>query len=48
MVIDLRSLPLSMPKTNLERLLARRPDRIFAAAHKFASRHEQSDGRTQE
>jgi bifunctional non-homologous end joining protein LigD len=45
---DLRSLPLSMPKTNLERLLARRPDRIFAAAHKFASRHEQSDGRTQE
>jgi len=48
MVIDIRSLPLSMPKTNLERLLARGSDRIFAAAHKFASRHEQSDGRTQE
>jgi len=28
---DLRSLPLSMRKTNLARLLARRPDGIFVA-----------------
>ena len=28
---DLRRLPLSMPKTNLQRLLARRPDGIFVA-----------------
>ena len=28
---DMRSLPLSMRKTNLARLLARRPDGIFAA-----------------
>jgi bifunctional non-homologous end joining protein LigD len=28
---DLRNLPLSMRKTNLERLLARRPDGIFIA-----------------
>jgi bifunctional non-homologous end joining protein LigD len=28
---DLRSLPLSMRNTNLERLFARRPDGIFAA-----------------
>ena len=28
---DLRGLPLSMRKTNLARLLARRPDGIFAA-----------------
>jgi bifunctional non-homologous end joining protein LigD len=28
---DLRQLPLSMRKTNLARLLARRPDGIFAA-----------------
>jgi bifunctional non-homologous end joining protein LigD len=29
---DLRSLPLTMRKTNLARLLARRPDGIFVAA----------------
>ena len=28
---DLRRLPLSMRKTNLDRLLVRRPDGIFAA-----------------
>ena len=28
---DLRSLPLSMRRTNLDRLLARRPDGIFVA-----------------
>ena len=28
---DLRGLPLSMRKTNLDRLLARRPDGIFVA-----------------